>query len=167
MPLKLYELADNYNALIASLDNDEVQQEELLSLIGNIEEQFKDKAIATGKVIRSLLAETDGIQSEINRLASRQQSLQNKTEWLKKYLMQEMINSNIDKIKGDVLNISLKTNPPSVQIINQEDIPPEYRRVIPETWQPDKAKILTQFKDTGEIIPGIDIVRDKKSLSIR
>ena len=165
--LKLYELTDKYNSLIASLDNDELQQEELLELIGGVKEQFNDKAIATGKVVRSLLAEADGIQSEISRLASRKKAIENKTEWIKKYLKEEMINSKLDVIKGDVLSISLKINPPSVQILNQDDIPETYRRVIPETWEADKVSILKTFKDNGEIVLGCGIIRDKKSLVIK
>ncbi len=39
--------------------------------------------------------------------------------------------------------------------------------VKPETWQPDKTTILEHFKNTGELIPGIEIITDKKSINIR
>jgi hypothetical protein len=75
--------------------------------------------------------------------------------------------ANINKIKGDVLDLSLRANPPSVNIIDNDSIPDDYRKIIPESWQPDKISILKAFKDNGEIVSGCEIITDKKTLVIK
>jgi len=75
--------------------------------------------------------------------------------------------TGVDNVKGTLVTISLRKNPVSVNILNAEAIPEIYRVVIPESWQPDKKAILTQFKNTGEIVDGVEIVNDKKHLEIK
>jgi RNA recognition motif-containing protein len=78
-----------------------------------------------------------------------------------------MLLSGIDKITGQLMTLSLRKAPPSVLILNQDEIPNEYFRIIPETKEVNKSSILEHFKSSGEIIKGIDIVTDKKTLMIK
>ncbi len=165
--MRLYELTDEYNTIAQLLGDSETNQETLTSQLISIQEEFSTKAENIGKLVLSLASENSVIQTEIERLSSRKQSLDKKIDWLKAYLLQEMITINTRIIKGQVLTISLRDKPPSVNIVNQDLIPQEYRRVIPESWQPDKIKILTTFRTNGEIVAGVDIIRDKKTILIK
>jgi len=78
-----------------------------------------------------------------------------------------MIATKNERIEGEVLTISLRKNPASVSIIDQDAIIEEFRTNIPASWQPNKTLILNHFNNTGEIIAGVDIIRDKKTLTIK
>jgi hypothetical protein len=165
--MKLYELSERYNALACLLDEDGADEEGLKGQIALIQEEFKDKAESIGKIILSQTGEIQTVQTELDRLTNRKRILETKTEWMKGYLLNEMVMSGVGQIKGNIVTLSLRTNPPSCNVVNPALIPEEYRRIIPQTWQPDKLKILQTVKLTGEVIPGCQIVTDKKSLSVR
>jgi hypothetical protein len=78
-----------------------------------------------------------------------------------------MIASSIENIKGDTISIRIQKVNPSVNIIDENDIPEDFMRTIPAKVEPDKINILKHFKETGEIISGVDILTDKKTVVIR
>ena len=147
----LYELSDQIKFL---QEDTELGEEEFQKALGEIQGQFQDKVENIGKLFLSFQADVTAIKSEEERLQSRRQSIEHKADWLKGYLLQEMTAVGIEKVRRDVLTVSLRTNPPSVNVLDQEAIPIEFRRIIPETWQPNKPSILSHFKSTGEIVAG-------------
>ena len=162
--MHLYELTDQIKFL---QEDTELEEEEFAKKLGEIQGRFEDKAENIGKLYLSLQADVNALKSEEERLESRRQTIERKSEWLKRYLLQELIVANIDKVKRDVLTISVRVNPPSVNVVDEEVIPQEFRRVIPETWQPDKKQIIEHFKNTGEIIAGVEMITDKKRVEIK
>jgi archaellum component FlaC len=181
--MKLYELSDDYKSLVKALDSDETLKDDIAPLLADIKGRFDDKAVSIAKLTLSINADIETIKLEITRLSKRSTALDNKASWLKEYLLKEMQTANIDKVEGDVLTVSLRKNPASVNVINEKAIPKEYMVNIPESWQPDKKKILSLLKndkytlvaetkqiinkDTGEIIDGFEIINDKKHLEIK
>ena len=165
--LHLYELSDTYKVL-GEIEGE--SEEEIIALksgLADIKDEIDQKVENIGKFILSLEAEVKGVKEEESRLSARRRSTENKIEWLKDYLITEMTSTGIDKVKRDTITVSVRTNPPSVGISELNDIPAGYRKIIPESWQPDKIAILENFKETGEIIPGTTIITDRKHLSIK
>jgi len=71
------------------------------------------------------------------------------------------------KVKRDVISVSVQNSPPSVELLDLEQVPEQYIRIIPEVKEPDKRAIIEHFKETGEIISGIEVITNKKFVSIR
>ena len=165
--MKLYELSDDYKSLAKALESDETLKDDIAPLLADIKGKFDDKAVSIAKLALSINADIETVKAEITRLSKRNTALESKAAWLKEYLFNEMTTANIDKIDGDVLTVSLRKNPASVNILNAAQIPDNFWRVIPEVREPDKKAILTQFKNTGEIVDGVEIVNDKKHLEIK
>lgn len=163
----LYELSTQYSLLTDLLESGEATQESVESLLKEITTQINDKAESIGKLILSLESDTNVIIGEINRLTQRKTTKLNRIEWLKTYLLQELTCANLDKVKTPVVSVSIRTNPPSINVVNPNIVPQEYRRIIPETFEIDKKKILDAIKDTGEIIAGIEVIKDKKRLEVK
>ncbi len=167
MKTPLYELSGQYLDLTRMLDEGVVDREQIQKVLADLSDIIEDKIANIGRLILSMEADALVIQQEERRLASRRQSLEKQTEHLKSYLLNEMTVCKIDKVKRPVVTVNIKINPPSVEVVSLMDIPQEYRRVIPETWQPDKVKILTQYKTYGEIVGGCEIIRDKKHIEVK
>ena len=163
----LYELTGQYQCLERENDEGEDVFGVLEVELAAITEKIEDKAESIGKYVLSLNAEADTIKAEETRLSARRKSIENKATWLKGYLLHELQNANLDKVKTELVTITVRTNPPSVNVIDQETIPQEYQRCIPEVWEVDKRAIIDQFKNTGEIVSGVELITNKKSLQIR
>lgn len=165
--MQLYKLSEEYNTLKSILEDEGATPEAVQAGLEQTQADFNDKAESIGKLYLSLMGEASAISAEVERLNARKQTAERKAEWLKTYLLNEMLATKTDKIKGDLVTLSVRTNPASVSVIELNALPENFRRIIPETWQPDKKMILDHVKSTGEIPNGCEIVTDKKSLVIK
>lgn len=154
---------DREDETISDADADTLAGE----VIAELHDGIVDKAENIAKFILSLEADEKAIGGEMMRLAARRKSAECKADWLRSYLLSELQSAGITQIKRDVLTVSVRTNNPSITIHNEEAIPQEWRRVIPETWEPDKKAMLEHIKATGELIPGVEYVANRKRLEIR
>jgi hypothetical protein len=165
--MHLYEIADEYRSFLANADSEEFNEDTLKSKLAEITGKFNDKAENIGIMALELQSDSKALDDEINRLSNRKRAIDNKVSWLKGYLLQEMLNSAIDKVPGKIVTLSLRNAPPSVNILDKNAVPENYRRVIPESWDINKSAILENFKTTGEIPNGCEVITNKKSLMIR
>ena len=67
--MKLYELAENYNELLALLDNDEATAEELADTLDAIEEDLNCKINSICKLMRNLEADENAFKEEATLLS--------------------------------------------------------------------------------------------------
>lgn len=72
----------------------------------------------------------------------------------------------IDKIETELGTISIAKSPISVDIIDEDKIPAEYKTIV-QTIKVDKKAIADNFKSTGELIEGVRINTENKSLRIK
>ena len=161
---KLYQLSNAYQAI---QDTDELTDDEITTSLANIKELFVDKVGNIGKLMLSWQSDVKAIDTEIERLSQHKQAISNRITKLKDYLAQEMELTNIDKIKNEIISVTLQKNPPSVQIDDETQIPNDCWRIIPEQRVVDKQIILSIFKEKGVIPNGVTIVTDKKHIVIR
>jgi hypothetical protein len=170
---KLYELTGQYQQLEKWLETAEEQDPvsgetiTLADAMATIKTDIEDKVEQVGRMLLNMDAEGEGLTAEIQRLNARADSLRKRRDGLKNYLQTEMLTLGIDKVKRQLFTVSLRNNPPSVNVVNPDAIPEQFRRIIPESWTPDKLTILKNFKETGEIPDGCEVVTGKKSLVIR
>lgn len=164
--MKLYELTNGYNSLISLIENGEVEQSEEIKLIlDKFEEDFETKVENTAKVIRTLELEEKALKEEEDRLKNRRKSIENNIVHLKEYIETNLKLTGKEEIKGKVFTIGFKKNHLKVNIKDINSIGAEYKEVVTET-KVNKKAILQHFKETGEILEGIE-VEQSKSLKIR
>jgi len=161
---KLYELTQAYQAL---LDTEELTEEELNRALDSITDLVSNKALNIARLVITLQEEANAIDNEIKRLNSRKITRENKIKSLKSYLQLNMEATNITKAKDNFVSVTLQSNPPSVAIIDVLQIPEPYWRVIPEQREVDKQYILSAYKEQGELVPGTEIITNRKHIVIR
>lgn len=159
--MKLYELTIDYRQL------DQIEDaEQLKSALEELEGEFIEKAISLGKLYKELNADCEAIDTEIKRLADKKRVATNKAEFIKQYLLDNMVAVGIEKIDDPIIKISVRKNPPSCgEILDIEALPLEFRELVPESWTVKKTAILAHFNKTGEMI--CPIITDKKHLEIQ
>lgn len=166
---RLYKLTERYNAIEELLDSEieGISKEDVVASLGNIKDDIEEKISSIGKLVLELKSQAESIKAEEDRLSKRKSGVIGRMEWLKSYLLVEMQTTNILKVKRDVITVSVQNSPPSAEVANLELIPIEFIRIIPEKREADKKAIIEHFKDTGEIVAGVDVVTNRKYIVIR
>jgi len=165
--MKLYELAQDYQDvldLVEETDSDLVPEDWLRVI--NIESAYETKVENVAKIIKTLEVQELAIRAEVDRLTKRRKSIEGRREWMKRYLASWMAECGREKVKGELLTVSLRKAPPSCQIIDADAVSEDWTEIV-ETKKIDRRGIIDNFKKTGEIPDGCDITFDKKTLQIR
>ena len=121
---------------------------------------FNDKALALSHYIRGLQSDENEVQLEIDRLRERQEYFKARSERLKKYLLDNMIACNIEKIDLPVFTIKTRLCPESVSVRDDWVIPEQYYIEKIEK-RLDKERIRRELK-AGVIIDGCELARNIK-----
>lgn len=160
---KLYEISERYKNIQVLLDNPELPNKEIKKALDNIGEEFDTKAENVAKVISSMNSDADGIKKEIERLQERKRVVENRVKGLKTYIYEQMQSTGKKKIKGILFTLAIQKNAPSVNVINEDVVPEQYK--VPQPYKLDKKAILEALKQDIKI-DGVEI-KQGTSLRIR
>jgi hypothetical protein len=109
-----------------------------------------------------LESDADAIRAAAKAMQERAKRLDNRASGIKAYLRIHMSAIGITKISCPYFVISLRKNPPRVEIADERVIPDEFR-VWPEPPPPsiDKKALLDALK-RGQDVPGARIAQDER-----
>lgn len=156
--MKLYELTERYQVIMNALESCAPEEESaLLDELTSINDSISDKAEAYARIIKGCEAESVALSTEIKRLQAIKKSRETCVARLRNRLMECMKMAGATSIGTSIGKWTLRSNAPSVVVLNADEVPEEYR--IPQPFQVDKKAIKAAFSETGEIPPGCDIVR--------
>jgi hypothetical protein len=97
--MKLYELANDYLALLDAIDNDEIPEEAIADTLESITACIEDKADSIACLLKSLDADCIAIKAEETRLAERRKAKEKAHERIKQYLSETLQRAGLDKIE--------------------------------------------------------------------
>lgn len=97
--MKLYELANDYVALMQAIENEELPEEAIADTLEAITGEIEDKADGIACVLKSLDAEIFAIKAEEHNLAERRKAKENAKERIKQYLADTLLGLGIDKVE--------------------------------------------------------------------
>lgn len=154
--LKLYEISDNYTALLNQLgeqvDTDGVIPDAIGHALSQLEETFEIKAVNVAAYIRTLEAESAAIGEVKKSMERRMNSLSNQALRLRDYLKAEMERAEILNVHNPWLNVTIRNNPSTVVISDATKLPDEFTETI------TNIKILkteiAQALKSGQEVPG-------------
>lgn len=158
---KLYELSTGYKNIEYLLENGE-DNEELAAVLNSLGEEIEDKAENIAKILKNNEADIKAFKEEEKRLAERRKALENSNKRLKEYLEENMKMTGKTKFKSGTFSFNIAKNPASVEIVNQDIIPMDYRELVEVI---NKKDILQDLKD-GKDVQGA-ILKQGESLRIR
>lgn len=97
--MKLYELTNEYLALLEAIDNDEIPEEAIADTLEAITGEIESKADSIACLLKNLDAEIVAIKAEEARLAERRKSKEKSYERIKEYLSNTLQIAGLDKIE--------------------------------------------------------------------
>lgn len=155
----LYELNQEYLGLLQQID--EAGAEELEGLFERLEqvgESLTDKAANYAKAMRNLTADADAMRAEAARLTEAARRKEMTVAALKSRILYVMHENGLKTLETPIGKWAIRRSPLSVEIVNADAIPKEYR--IPQPDRIDKTAIKAAYTKGGEIVPGAEIRQD-------
>ena len=159
--MKLYQLSQQYNAIKEMDLDEEVIQDTLEALQGDIE----DKADNITKLIRELELSAEAKKAEANRLWESAASDLKKSESLKKYLEMNLIHAGIKKIDTGLFKIGFLKGREVVEV-DESKLPDNYWKVEEVRKPMSKTDLKVRLK-SGVEIDGVKLTRKPDTLQIK
>ena len=161
--LSLYQIT---NAFPALMESEEITPEDKAKIEEELTMLLQQKSQNIIGYTKNIELTINAMKEEEDRIASNRKTLENKLTRFKQYVKECMENNGITKIETELGTLSIAKSPVSVEIVNEEAIPNNFKQEI-VTVKVDKTKIKENFKETGEIPDGVNIVTTNTNLRIK
>jgi flagellar biosynthesis protein FliP len=126
MNLALYTIADQYLIDMQKLQEMELDEQTFKDTLEGLSGELEVKATNVAMFIKNLEASADAIKTAEKQMADRRKSIEAKTDRLRQYLLENMQRTSINKIESPYFVLSVRNNPPAVDVINLAMIPSQY-----------------------------------------
>ena len=159
----LYALTNQYLALAEKLSDGDFDAATIADTIeaSGITDEIAEKVQGLEYVARGAEAHNLAIDAEIARLQALKQHRMKVAAGLRGYLLDNMQRMQIERIDCPMFSISIRKNPPAVEIFDQLSLPAQFM-VVPEpkppVAAPDKKAIAAAIK-AGQDVPGAKLVQ--------
>ncbi len=160
--MTLYELTGEYAELMAKYEAAESDEEaeQIWQQIDGLACDITTKAEAYARVMKNKMADAAGYKAEADRLTKLAKREEKQAERLQESIKNAMIQVGAREIQTSIGAWRTRVNPPSCDVVDIKAVPERFRKAIepPEIpYTVDKAAAKAWFKETGEIIPGLNI----------
>ena len=157
--LTLYAIADNFLADIRKMEEADLDDQTFADTLEAISGDLEEKAKAVAMFARNLEASAEAIKQAEKQMADRRNALENKADKVRQYLLDNMLKTGISKIECPYFSLSIRKNPPAVEIIQQDMIPIEYYDIPPmPAPQLNKNRLKDDLKN-GVIVDGAKLTQ--------
>lgn len=159
----LYQITNAFPQLIA---NEEITDEDKAKIKEELTLLLQQKSQNTIGYAKNIELTIEAMKNEEKRISEQRKALENRLVNFKEYVKECMEKNGFTKIETTLGTLTIAKNPISVEIINEDEVPSEYKQEV-VTTKVDKKAISDNFKATGEIIPGVKINTQNTSLRIK
>ena len=164
MSTSLFNLTNQYLQLADTLAAGDFDADTVADTIeaSGITDDIAVKAQGLEYVARSAEAHLPAIDAEIGRLQALKAHRVKIAAGLRSYLMDNMLRMQIEKIDCPMFSISIRANPPSVDVFDPLQLPISYMVTpLPPPDRPDKTLIKEALK-AGKDVPGARLVQGQR-----
>lgn len=164
--LTLYNITNKFVDILDKAQEGELTEAEYNELGEELALELQKKSTSIIGFARNTEQFIESLKSEEKRLAEIRKSAELKLEHFKGYVKDNMERLGLDKIDTGLGTLTLAKNPMSVDIIEEQLIPDEFKQEV-ITIKINKTAIKEHYKETGEMVNGVKIVEDKTNLRIK
>lgn len=151
----LYELTNDLKDIEKALEVEvlEQSQECIKGLIDILEKQIQNKGENIIKLVKNKEAIVSSRKEEIKRLQELNKKDEKEIADLKRYTIERAGKKRVETVLG---NLTVRKAQPVVKVLDATKLPADYL-IQKTTINADKVKIKEHFKETGEILDGVEI----------
>ncbi len=156
----LYEITAEYENLLWMMEENELPDEELITLLEEVADQFDKKATNITGLFLNMEAESKNIKDAEAKMKKRRDSLDRKSKSLREYLLNSMIMLEIQTVKTNQFHVKIRNNPASVNILSEAIMPDDFKEEV-STIRIDKTSIKNSIK-AGNPVPGAVLTQNQR-----
>lgn len=158
--MTLYELTAGWRDAMTALEMAETDEERetALAQLDGIDEDYTTKAAGYAMATKNLDGQIDAIDAEIKRLTALKKRRTRDREDLFNRMKNSMIETGKTTVETPIGSWKIGKGRESVQIIDAAKVPKEFLVYADPTVS--KTAVMDWYKETGEVVPGTDIVRN-------
>lgn len=162
MKLTLFQIAAEYREAVDKLSDLDLPDEVVADTLDSLGGDLQVKATNIAAFARDLEATAASIKDAEAQMKARRQAIERRAERLWHFLLHGMQYAGVSKIESPYFRLSIKTNPPSVEVFDERQVPADYMKQ-PEPPPPsvDKALVKQAIKD-GYEVPGCRLVQGQR-----
>lgn len=161
--LSLYQITNAFPMLMAQ---EEMTEEDKVKVEEELTKLLQEKSQNIIGYYRNNELTIQAMKEEEKRISEIRKTLESRNENFKKYVKECMENAGFTKIETILGSLSIAKSPISIEIMNEDEIPSEYKTEV-VTTKIDKKAIADNFKATGEIPNGIMVHTENTNLRIK
>ena len=164
--ISLYNISNKFVELFEKGQSEELTAEEVQQQGEELAEMLVSKSAGIIAYSKNTEALVNNIDTEIKRLQEFKKSVKAKQDKFNEYVKENMERLGLSKVETQLGILSVTKCPLSVEIVDEELVPTEYKEDV-ITTKIDKTALKQHFKETGELIDGVSFITDKKTLRIK
>lgn len=152
--MNLYELTLEFRSAAERLSDMDLDEQTLADTLESMSGELEAKCQNTIMVARNLEATAHAIKQAEMKMAERRKALENRAAWLRDNVHASMLSTGIQKIETPWFKLSIRQNPPAVEVFDASMVPAEFTKIPdPPPPAPDKTAIKAAIK-AGIEVPG-------------
>jgi hypothetical protein len=160
MNITLYKLADEYLIAAEKLQEMDMPPEVVEDTLESISGDIQEKATNIAMLVMNWESTVEAMEKAEKEIASRRKAVENRINHIKEYLLFNMQRTGIKKIDCPYFSLSVRNNPPKVEIFGQ--LPDEFmRHPEPPPPIPDK-KAIAEFLKAGNTVDWAKLVQTER-----
>ena len=154
----LYELTNDLKDIEEALETEVMEQSEeyIKGLMEVIEKQIQNKGENIIKLVKNKEAIVTSRKEEIKRLQELNKKDEKEIADLKQYTKECIERAGKKRVETVLGNLTVRKAQPVVKVLDATKLPADYL-IQKTTINADKVKIKEHFKETGEILDGVEI----------
>lgn len=155
----LYEISARYREILEMEGDTDDERAAIVNALDEAAGDFVGKAEAVAAYIRNCEGWADAIRAEELRLAAKRQALTKKAENLTGYLEAMLLMTGQRELKAGIFDMKIVKNPPSITILDESQVPPEF--FIQPPAQLSRQAIKDAIK-AGASVPGVEVIQNER-----
>ena len=160
--LALYEISSDYKKAVDELVNMDLPIEAVRDTLEGMQGDLAVKARNVIAFAQNLEALAEEIKKAEDSMSHRRKVIQNRAESIREYVKDCMENAGVTKVECPWFAISIKKNPPSVEIYDEGSVPDLYKKIPPPPpAKPDK-KMISEVLKGGQEVPGAKLIQSTR-----
>ncbi len=160
----LYKLADEYVAIAMQLADSDLPDDVIADTLEGASGDIENKAWNTAALILQFEGEASIIKEAEQRMSARRKSLEKRVQWMRDYVLVQLIRTGIGEIDSPEFVIRVQDNPPKVILDDEEAVPNAYK--LTETVTTIRKAEIRKLLLDGQSVAGAHLESEKR-LSIK
>ena len=157
----MYELKQVFLQDAQKLQDLDLDEQTLADTLEAMSGDLETKATNTVMVAKNMRVTAAAIKEAEAAMAARRKAIEARADYLDKRVFTTMFETGISKIDCPYFKLSIRDNPPSVDVFDVLQVPADYMRKVPVIYAPDKALIKKAIADGFEV-PGARLTTSKR-----